>query len=175
MRTTTWTGLLLVTLTACGSGGGSDGSAGDVATSRTTTSSALPTAYDDPVQLETDPCTLVTQQEAEEVIGAPVAMGKNGHVCTYTANGNGGHIAVEDLAPAFCTLLVEALQQDLFGGDQVRVDDVGDGAMLVKGNGDVQFTVEGGCIDVSGSLGDGSVSDEIMLDLARTAGGRVTG
>lgn len=173
MRTSICTGLLLVTLTACGSGG--DGSAGDGKTSRTATSSALPSAYDDPVQLETDPCALVTQQEAEEVIGEPVATGKNGHVCTYTANGNGGHIAVEDLAPAFCALLVEALRQDLFGGDQVRVDDVGDGAMLVKGNGDVQFTVEGGCVDVSGSLGDGSVSDDVMLDLARTAGGRVAG
>lgn len=171
MRTIICTGLLLVALTACGGGG----SEADESPGRESPTSGTTAAYDDPVQLAADPCSLVTQPEAEEVVGLPVMMGRNGSVCTYTSTGNGGHIAVEDLTPAFCSLLVTALRQDLFGGDQVRVDDVGDGGMLVKGVGSVQFVAHGGCVSIDASHGDTYPSDDIMLDLARTAAGRVDG
>jgi hypothetical protein len=127
-----------------------------------------------PVQLTVDPCTLVTQEEAQTTLGHPATEGLNGTVCTYTANGNGGHIAVETVAPDFCKLLFLALKNNLFGGAQVRVDDVGDGGMLVKGNGNVQFVVHGGCVSVDATVGDTHPPDDTVLSLARTAAGRVS-
>ena len=177
MRTTIGAGLLLVALTACGGGGGSsakDSPSTDSPSTESSTPTASPT-YDDPVQLVVDPCLLITQPEAEKVIGLPVSVGRSAGICTYTATGDGGHIAIGDLAPMFCTLLMETLRQDRFSGDQIRVDDVGDGGMLVKGLGNVQFVVQGGCVSIDAIHGDTRPSDDIMLDLAKTAAGRVTG
>lgn len=177
MRTPLWAVLLLVSLTACGGGGSGKGDnvapAADRGTGSPATSAKSSAFNDEPVQLTVDPCSLVTQAEAQQVIGHPVAKGLNGKVCTYTANGNGGHIAVETLAPAFCKLLFVTLQNNVFGGDQVRVEDVGEGGMLVKGNGNVQFVVHGGCISITAALGDTNPSDDTVLSLARTAAGRV--
>jgi hypothetical protein len=177
MRTTICAGLLLVALTACGGGGGGGGGGDGSSSAKDTPSpeSSTPPTYGDPVQLSVDPCSLVTQPEAEEVIGLPVSVGRSASICTYTATGNGGHIAIEDLAPMFCSLLTETLRQDRFGGDQIRVDDVGDGGMLVKGLGNVQFVVQGGCVSIDAVHGDTRPTDDIMLDLAKTAAGRVTG
>jgi hypothetical protein len=177
MRTPLWTGLLLVALTACGGGGGGSGDNGAPASDGGTGSPAthVPSSAfsGEPVQLTVDPCSLVSEVEAQKVIGLPVAKGLNGRVCTYTANGNGGHLAVETLAPPFCKLLFVALQSNLLGGDQVRVEDVGDGAMLVRGNGNVQFVVHGGCVSITAMVGDTSPSDDTTLSLARTAASRV--
>ena len=75
---------------------------------------------------------------------------------------------------AFCKLLFLALRKDLFGGSQVRVKDVGQGGMLVKGEGNVQFVVKGGCVDITSHLkGLLSVSDTSMLKLAHAAASRV--
>jgi hypothetical protein len=175
MRTTFCAGLLLVALTACGGGSSAKDSPSPESSSPGEPSTQSPTTYDDPVQLLVDPCLLVTQPEAEEVIGLPVSVGRSSSICTYTATGDGGHIAIEDLAPTFCTLLMAALRQDRFSAPQVRVDDVGGGGMLVEGIGNVQFVAHGGCISVDASHGDTHPSDDIMLDLAKTAAGRVTG
>ncbi len=169
MKTTVWIGLLLVALTACGGGG----------TAKTANPAPAPAAGKkstftaDPVQLTVDPCTLVTAAEAQKVIGVPVTQGRNGKVCTYVANGNGGHIAVETQVPAFCKLLFLALEKDFFGGAQVRVNDVGDGGMLVKGNGNVQFVSHGGCVAIDAAVGDSHPADATMLGLGRTAANRV--
>jgi hypothetical protein len=121
----------------------------------------------------------VTQPEAEKVLGKHLAKspeGINGNkVCTYVGVGSTGHIAVSMEPPSFCKLLYLALDKNLFGGQQVRVDDVGDGGMQVKGNGNVQFTTHGGCVEVSGTTSSGHVDDATMLDMAKTAAGRVTG
>lgn len=128
-----------------------------------------------PVQLTVDPCTLVTQEEAQTTLGHPATEGLNGTVCTYTANGNGGHIAVETVAPDFCKLLFLALDKNIFGGAQVRIDNIASGGMLVKGNGNVQIVVHGGCLEVAGRMSyDKKVDDDTMLGLAKTAAGRVT-
>ena len=127
-----------------------------------------------PVQLTVNPCTLVTKAEAEHVIGASViqGLGANGHVCTYTANGNGGIVSVQETTPDFCKILFTVLKQNMFGGAQVRAD-VGQGGMQVKGGGNVQFVVAGGCLEINATKGDKKVDDAIVLAMAKTATGRV--
>ena len=63
----------------------------------------------------------------------------------------------------------------MFGGKQVRVDGIGNGGMLVKGNGNVQFTTHGGCIGVSARSAAGSLPDDVMLSLAKLVETRVKG
>ena len=127
-----------------------------------------------PVQLTVNPCTLVTKAEAERVIGASVTqgLGAKGRICTYVANGNGGIVSVQATTPDFCKLLFTVLKQDFFGGAQVRAD-VGQGGMQVKGAGNVQFVVGGGCLEIDAKKGGTSVDDATVLAMAKTATGRV--
>ena len=120
-----------------------------------------------PVQLTVNPCTLVTKAEAERVIGASVSqgLGANGRICTYVANGNGGVVSVQETTPDFC--------KNFFGGAQVRAD-VGQGGMQVKGGGNVQFVVGGGCLEINAKKGGTSVDDATVLAMAKTATGRAT-
>jgi len=131
----------------------------------------------DPLQLRMNPCSLVTQAEAEKAVGATVTQGSgsDGTVCTYAANGDSGLVTVVLQAPMWCKLLFLALKDNLFGGAQVRRDDVGDGGMQVVGNGNVQFTSHGGCVEVEGSTATGKLSDTVVLQMAKNAAGRVTG
>lgn len=125
-----------------------------------------------PAQLS-NPCSLVTKAEAQAIIGRPVTQGNAVKtVCTYTATGDGGNVAVT-LGSVFCKLLFLALDKNMFGGSQVRVD-VGQGGMLVKGNGDVQFVAKNGCVEISAHRsGLKAVDDKTMLDLGRKAAARV--
>ncbi|MEO6203912.1 MAG: hypothetical protein ABIO67_00790 [Mycobacteriales bacterium] len=134
---------------------------------------AASAASTESVQLTDDPCGLVLASEAQAAVGQPVTQGRNRTVCTYTASGNGGHLAVETLSPPFCQLLLSALKANMFAGDQVRVDDLGDGGMLVKGNGSLQFTSHGGCVSIEVNRGDSHPTDDVMLGLGRAAAGRV--
>jgi hypothetical protein len=95
-----------------------------------------------------------------------------GRICTYTANGNGGIVSVHATTPDFCKLLFAVLKQDFFGGPQVRAD-VGQGGMQVKGGGNVQFVVAGGCLEINAKKGGTSVDDATVLAMAKTATGRV--
>ena len=169
---------MLVLFTACGGGDGvskaaasglTEAASGTIGTSGSNSAAFTAT----PVQLTMDPCTLVTKAEAERVIGASVSqgLGANGHVCTYTANGNGGIVSVQTVAPAFCKLLFMALDKNFFGGAQVRAD-VGQGGMQVKGGGNVQFVVGGGCLEINARKGGTSVDDATVLAMAKTATGR---
>jgi hypothetical protein len=161
---------MMVLVIACGGGGDKASTSGAAAGSGSSKTDFAAT----PVQLTADPCTLATKAEAEGVIGASVSQGAgaNGRICTYTATGNGGIVSVEEVVPEFCKLLFLALDQNLFGGAQVRVD-VGQGGMQVKGNGNVQVVVAGGCLTIQASKGDTKVDDATVLGLAKTATQRV--
>lgn len=165
------TAAAMILLTACGGSSGGDTAATSAAARATSSDKSDLTGA--PVQLTADPCSLVTQAEAEDVIGTSVSPGRNGHICTYTANGNGGIVSVEEVAPDFCKLLFTALDQDRFGGDQVRID-VGQGGMQVKGGGNVQVVVAGGCLEIHASKDGKKVDDATTLGLAKTAVERVT-
>jgi hypothetical protein len=167
--------VLILGVSACG-GGADNPSSGDAAPKVATTTSGFP---GQPVQLTTDPCTLVTGPEAEAVIGAvndTPGVGTDGHTCVRVSSENtGGQVAVSEQPPDVCKLLFLALDKDLFGGAQVRIDDIASGGMLVKGNGNVQLVVHGGCLEVTGRASyDKKVDDDTMLGLAKTAAGRVS-
>jgi hypothetical protein len=177
---------VILTTSACG-GGADKPSSSNAPVTETTAKTDAPTGKADgavdfttvPVMLTVDPCTLVTKTEAEALIG-PVGDANGATFdppkCIYVSPaGTGGQLAVSLTEPDFCKLLFLALDQDMFGGVQVRVDDVGDGGMLVKGGGNVQFVVGGGCIEVDGTVDfDTKIDDDTMLRLAKTAAERAT-
>ena len=134
----------------------------------------------DPVELKIPACSLYSKTEAEKLIGVAVVQlepGINGaSQCTYNAVKAGqGQVNVSVVPPSGCKLLILALDGNLFGGKQVRVDDIGDGGMLVKGNGNVQFTTNGGCVGVSARNAAGNLPDDTVLALAKLVESRVKG
>ncbi len=168
---------MALAVTACG-GGGSEPSSSDSAPA----AKAAPGGADftaAPVQLTADPCTLITRDEAESVVGAvndTPGVGTDGRTCVYvSAQHTGGQVAVTEQSPDLCKLLFLALDKDMFGGAQVRINDIASGGMLVKGNGNVQVVVDRGCLEVAGTMTyDKKVDDDTMLGLAKTAVGRVS-
>lgn len=183
MRTSAALCTLILSVAACGGGGSTPSPSHDANATPTTdapTESSGATEFTaEPVQLAIDPCLLVTKTEAEALIG-PVGDASGSTFdppkCIYVSSQNtGGQLAVSLVAPDFCKFLFLALDKNMFGGVQVRVDDVGDGGMLVKGEGNVQFVVDGGCIEVDGSLDHtANIDDDTVLRLARTAAERAT-
>ncbi len=124
----------------------------------------------------------MTQAEAAQAVGRPVkrdtATTDQAHVCRYFSEGIPQGRVTVDTAPLFCKLLYLALEKNIFGhgsgrGVQLRINDIGTGGMLVQGNGDVQITVAGGCFTIDADAGEVPVADATMLQLARTAVGRV--
>ncbi|MGI8682412.1 MAG: hypothetical protein ACR2JO_09880 [Mycobacteriales bacterium] len=134
------------------------------------------TSLESPKPLAVDPCTLVTQAEAAQAVGGPVkhleSTVRGASVCNYFGDGTPGNLSV-DTSPLFCKLLYLALKNNIFGGVQQRIDDIGDGGMLVKGGGNVQITVAGGCFTIDGRSGSTDMPDVTMLSLARIAAQRV--
>lgn len=168
---------LILAVAGCGGGTGESSSSTTGSTGRPANAGGDFTA--EPVQLGADPCTLITSSEAGTVIGAvsdTPGVGTDKHTCVYVSSAHtGGQIAVTEQAPDFCKLLFLALDKDMFGGKQVRIDNIGDGGMIVKGNGNVQLVVDSGCLEVDGrTTYDAKVDDDTMLRLARTAAGRVS-
>jgi hypothetical protein len=169
---------LALTVSACG--GGSGGSSDDAAAKAPKATTAKGGDFKAaPVQLSADPCALVTSTEAAAVIGAvndTPGVGTDRHTCVYVSSEHtGGQLTVTEQAPDFCKLLFLALDKNIFGGAQVRIDNIASGGMLVKGNGNVQIVVHGGCLEVAGRMSyDKKVDDDTMLGLAKTAAGRVT-
>jgi len=165
---------LILTMSACG-GGGSVSTKTPAPNATGAPSSGGFTA--NPVQLTVDPCSLVTKAEAEALVGAvnTPATGTDGRTCVYVSSKNtGGQFAVTLQSPEFCKLLFLELNKNLFGGQQVRAD-VGDGGMQVKDNGNVQFVVRGGCVEVDGSVDRVTkIDDATILRVAKTAAGRVS-
>lgn len=171
---------LILTMSACGTGASSDDASSRSAAPKDTTANSVidpSNVTAQPVQLSVDPCTLVTKAEAEAVIG-PVGDADSSTYdppkCVYVSSeSTGGQLAVSLTEPDFCTLLFLALDKNIFGDVQVRVDDVGDGGMLVTGNGNVQFVVGGGCVELDGNIDhETPIDDATMLQLAKTAAER---
>lgn len=170
---------MILTASACGGGGGSSNDTKKNEKPAVSTGSSAPDKKGEftaePVRLKDDPCTLITKAEAEALIGPVNEPANSNGTCVYVSSqSTGGQLAVT-VNGLTCKLLFLALDKNFFGGDQVRRDDVGDGGMLVKGNGNVQFVVNGGCVEVAANLdNDTKVDDETMVQLARTAAGRVS-
>ena len=132
----------------------------------------------DPVDLKIPACDLYSKAEAEKLIGVAVVQlepGINGATqCTYNAVKVGqGQVNISVVPASGCKLLILALDGNFFGGKQVRVDDIGDGGMLVKGNGNVQFTSHGGCAAVSARNAAGNLPDDTVLALAKLVESRI--
>ncbi len=166
-------------LSGCGGGGKSAGEplvGGATTSSKQAGSGQSPKSPASPKPLAVGPCTLVKQAEAAQAIGGPVkhleSTVRGASVCNYFGDGASGSLSV-DTAPITCKVLYLALEKNIFGGPQQRIDDIGDGGMLVKGGGDVQIAVAGGCFTIDGQSGSGDLPDATMLSLARTAVDRV--
>lgn len=185
----TATAVAVLALAGCGGAGGGDTAAKSGVGAAATTGAAAggkgnPAVHSvaSPRPLPGDPCALVTEAEAAQAVGGPVkrhtAATDQAHVCRYFGEGfPQGRLKV-DTAPLFCQLLYLALEKNMFGhgsgrGVQLRIDDIGDGGMLVQGNGNVQIAVAGGCFTIDAAAGEVPVADDTMLSLARTAVGRV--
>ncbi len=168
---------VVLALAGCGGGAKSGGKdlAGGAATGKQAGSGQKAKSVDSPKPLAVDPCALVTQAEAEQAVGGPVkhlaSTVRGSTVCNYFGDGISGNLSV-DTGPLFCKLLYLALKNNIFGGVQQRIDDIGDGGMLVKGGGNVQIAVAGGCFTIDGRSGSGDLPDATMLSLARTAAQR---
>ena len=180
-RTTLLGGVALAMLGACGS----DAKASPPAPSAAQT----PPAADAPavdagglgrtaVQLEGDPCALLTLPEIEGALGTGVEQGGFGDDlpgrCTYSIGGDVGagvvQITLQD--PLECNAVLKALAADsLDGTNAVRVD-LGDGALYLKDS-QVVVTTGGGCVAVGGSKSGVSLGQEMLVALATKVLARV--
>lgn len=173
-----WVSALILAASVSACGGNADESSSTDATSSADAGGGTDFTTK-PAQLNADPCTLLTAAEAADVIGAvnnTPGVGTDNRTCVYVSSEHtGGQLAVTEQSPDLCALLFLALDKDMFGGAQVRIDGIGDGGMLVEGNGNVQLVVDGGCVEVDGRLTyDLKVDDDTMLRLAKAAAGRVS-
>lgn len=129
------------------------------------------------VQLSFDPCTLITQTEAKTALGVDVnplsTDNGGGGACNYLGVGSPSHLLASLPSSADCNLLFLQIDSNLFGDVQKRIDGIGDGGMLVTGEGNLQIAVHHGCFEIDAATADGPLPDATMLDLARTAVARV--
>lgn len=165
-------GVMAVT-SAC-SGGGDDDSATAGATATTSGGSDAT-----PTQLDVDPCELLTIPEMEAAIGSGVERGGFGEDppgrCNYSRGGDvgAGAVGITNGDPLTCA----ALQRALDGGsldetNAVRVD-VGDGGIVERDGGIIQFAIGGGCISISAGTGGVGIDQDALVTLAKAAAGRV--
>jgi hypothetical protein len=179
----------MLTLTAACAGGESDepsasastvdaaGAAADAASAPSPSNGEA--AAGAPIQLDLDPCSLLTVPEIEVAVGPGVEHGGFGDDtpgrCTYSVRGDVGAgvvgIAVDE--PLMCEALLRALDAgSLDPANAVRVD-VGDGAIFEKNAGSIQVSVGGGCLGITGSTGGESLGQEALVALATSAVDRV--
>lgn len=134
---------------------------------------------DAPVQLDLDPCSLLTLPEIEAAIGSGVERGGFGKDlpgrCTYSIGGDvgAGVVGISLDEPFLCGPLLQALDAgSLDATNAVRVD-VGDGGVFEKNAGSIQFAVGGGCVGIVGSTGGVSLGQDALVALATSAATRV--
>ncbi len=183
-------GALAVALAACGSESGSS-SAASAATSaqRSPVSSAASDPAGDPAtsgdgatsgspsaQSNIDPCSLLTVAEIEAAVGPDVEQGGFGQDlpgrCTYSVGGDvgAGVVAISLEDPLVCTALQRAVDSGSAG--QAVPIDVGEGG-FVETYGTVEFLIGGGgCVSITGSRHGESLSQDVLISLARTAAPR---
>ena len=182
-------GALVVGVAACGSdGGGGSSSAGSGGTTSPGVEAA-PGATDSPtsggdspstadrVQLDVDPCTLLTLPEMEAAIGSGVEHGGFGDDlagrCTYSIGGDvgAGAIAISLGDPLLCAAIHRAI--DSGGSAKGVLVDIGQGGIVDSDGGFIQFLVGGGCVGISGSAEGESLPQDVLVTLATAAAGRV--
>jgi Protein of unknown function (DUF3558) len=166
--------LLATTLAACssssGNGTGSTTSAAPP-TSEATTSEPVatsPAASPSLVATSIDPCDLLTQQEASQLVGSPVTPGKEedlgkGKACVYGGTPNVVTVNVVQVASAAQAqagkddLIAQAEQQFKGSVDVTKVPDFADGGAELQGSATVgTATLSASALyAVSGSIGFG--------------------
>jgi uncharacterized protein DUF3558 len=125
------------------------------------------------------PCELLSPAEVGQAVGGtvtatPSTSATGLKVCEWTRPGNSSgladlqlHYNAAPLAKAFKV----GLQQNLVASDEQRVD-IGDGAVLKTGQGDVYVLVGNSEFEVNGSSSK-PVSDTAVLSLAKLAASRL--
>ena len=132
-----------------------------------------------PVQLDVDPCSLLTVPEIEVAIGSGVERGGFGEDlpgrCTYSIGGDvgAGVVAVAIDEPFLCGPLLQALDAGALDATNAFRVDVGDGGVFEQNAGSIQFAVGGGCVGIVGSSGGESLGQDALVALATSAAGRV--
>ncbi len=170
----------IATVAACGGSGESDDAAtpaDSVATASTAGSGASDAA---PIQLDLDPCGLLTIAEMESAIGSGVEEGgledDNPASCTFSIGGSdvgAGVIGISAEHPLTCAAILRALDSgSLDGTNSVKVD-VGDGGVAERDGGTIQFAIGGGCIGIRASTSGVGIDQAGMVKLAEAAAGRV--
>lgn len=171
---------LALVISACGSPGAppSTPAAGDgLAGSPTAAEGAGGAGLGKAIQLSFDPCTLITEAEAKATLDVDVTKlstdNGGGGACDYVGVGSPSHLLASLPSSADCNLLFLQIDNGLFGDVQKKIDGIGDGGMLVAGQGNLQIAVHRGCFEIDAATADGPLPDAKMLDLARTAVSRV--
>ena len=160
---------------ACGGGGDDAGKAGAAGTSSTQRANG---AEAKSTQLDVDPCTLLTIPEMEAAVGSGIERGGFGQDppgrCNYSLGGDVGRgaVGITNGDPLLCNALRHALDAGSVGADAVKVD-VGDGGIVGRDAGPIQFVIGGGCISISASNHGKSLGREPLVALAKAAAGRV--
>lgn len=173
-------GALALGLGACGSDDGGDsssGGSGGTTSPQVTTSSDDSSANEAPVQLDVDPCTLLTIPEMEVAIGPGVEQGGFGEDlagrCTYSIGGDvgAGVVAISLPEPLVCAAIQRAIDDG--GSANGVVVDVGEGGIVEPEGGIIQFLVGGGCVGIGGSAEGESLDQDTLTTLAMAAAGRI--
>jgi hypothetical protein len=131
------------------------------------------------VQLDVDPCSLLTVPEIEVAIGSGVERGGFGEDrpgrCTYSIGGDVGVgvVAVAVDEPFLCGPLLQALDAGALDATNAFRVDIGDGGVFEQNAGSIQFAVGGGCVGIVGSSGGESLAQDALVALATAAAGRV--
>jgi Protein of unknown function (DUF3558) len=159
---------------ACGAGGGPAASTG--ATTRPAGGGSGTRAPAQ--QLTVDPCTLVTKDEAAAALGGSVTASSaspgGSPVCQYMAQPTPGtytSLAVSDLGPATCDLMLIAVDKNLVSSGETILRDVGNVALIVN-PGVIEVLVGSGCIEIDSSA-SAPLSDSVIIELAKKAVSRV--
>ena len=177
-RTVLLTAAALIVLGACGSDGKASPATPTVANATTTAAATISPLGGKAVQLQGDPCALLTVAEIEVVLGSGVEQGGFGDDlpgrCTYSLGGDVGagvvQIVLQD--PLNCNAVMKALDSGSLAGSNATPVDLGDGGFYVQ-DGEVVFTTGGGCVAVGGSKGGINLGPEKLVAFATQVFGRV--
>ncbi len=135
---------------SCGRGDDSD-AATPASAGASTTASAGDASDAAPAQLDVDPCNLLTIPEMEAAIGSVELGGledNNPATCTYSIGGDvgAGVVSITIGEPFFCSALERALDAGSLEGTNAVAVEFGDGGIVERDGGTIQFAIGGGCI-----------------------------
>ena len=179
--------VIIIALLATACGGGNEAAKPDAGGggSGTTTPGRGPGSSSGPAPaariLDANPCALVNAEEVGSALGGGTAtsgtIGAAGeqHTCDWRVSPRADYmmVTVNDI---FCDGLIFALDRNLFTDEQKRIDDIGQGGMIVENVGGVStvsIKAKGGCFSITGKKSSGPLPKATLLQLARTATGRL--